>query len=326
MASGYGSPIHELSGRLGRLGLSLYAQARPQVWAITLLAGLVSYGAVNWALVNRGSLSLLPISLLIGSFLVPVVVVLWLQESGAACDMSPAVPTVAFLAGGVLGLLVAHILTPLFFKLPGSRLLMIGTSEEAAKLLAVLAVLGLPLGRACPSGPRAGLVLGASAGLGFAAMESMGMAFRSVFEQGYSQNVMDQILFARSLLGPLAHGTWTALLAAAVWPLRSSRGLADWLGALAAFAIASALHALWNLPRFLSVDLYHRFMAPAVPYLPLPVWHLAVGAVSLGILLVYVRGRLEWPRPLARHQVVAELQHCLELAGKLEEETTRPGP
>ena len=28
MVSGSGSPIHELSGRLGRLGLSLYAQAR----------------------------------------------------------------------------------------------------------------------------------------------------------------------------------------------------------------------------------------------------------------------------------------------------------
>jgi len=320
------SPVQELSGRLGRLGFSLYAQGRPQAWALTLLVGLVCYGAVNWALVARDNLSLLSISLLIGSFLVPVVVVLWLQESGAAWDMPAAVPTVTFLAGGVLGLLGAHILTPLFFKLPGSRLLMIGTSEEIAKMLAVLAVLGLRLGRSCPSGPRVGLVLGASAGLGFAAMESMGMAFRSIFERGYSHEVMDQILFARSLLGPLAHGTWTALLAASVWPLRSSRRLEDWLTALAAFVIASALHALWNLPRFLSVDLYHRFMAPAIPYLPLPVWHLAVGAVSLGVLLVFVRGRLDWPRPLTRQQVVGELQTCLELAGKLTDGVNHPGP
>ncbi len=315
----------ELASRLGRLSLSLHTRRRPQTWAFTLLLGLGVYALVNWALETRESLSLLPISILIGSFLVPVVVVLWLQEAGAACDMPLPAPTVAFLAGGGLGLLGAHVLTPLFFKLPGSRLLMIGASEEIAKLLAVLAVLLLPLGRACPASPRVGLVLGASAGLGFAAMESMGMAFRFVFEHGVSKNQMDQILFARSLLGPLAHGTWTAMLASALWPLRARRELSGVALAGAAFALASALHTLWNLPRFLPTELSYRFMVPAIPYLPLPVWHLAVGALSLGGLLVFVRGRLDWPHPLTREQVLGELSECQALAEALEE-PTRPAP
>ncbi len=311
--------VQELAARLSRLSLGLYTRRRPQVWALTLLLGLLVYGLVNWALETRQSLSLLPISLLIGSFLVPLVVVLWLQEVGAAWDMPLPAPTVAFLAGGGLGLLGAHILTPLFFRLPGSRLLLIGSSEEIAKLLAVLAVLSLPLGRACPASPRVGLVLGASAGLGFAAMESMGMAIRFVFEQGASKNLMDQILFARSLLGPLAHGTWTALLASAVWPLRRRRQVPQALLALAALLLVSGLHTLWNLPRFLPADLSQRFMTPAIPYLPLPVWHLAVGALSLGGLLVFVRGRLDWPRPWTRAQVLAELSACLALAEEMDE-------
>jgi len=309
----------QLAARLSRLGLSLYTRGRPQVWALTLLLGLLVYGLVNWALETRQSLSLLPISLLIGSFLLPLVVVLWLQESGAACDMPLPAPTVAFLAGGGLGLLGAHILTPLFFRLPGSRLLLIGSSEEVAKLLAVLAFLALPLGRACPASPRVGLVLGASAGLGFAAMESMGMAIRFVFEHGASKSLMYQILFARSLLGPLAHGTWTALLASAIWPLRRRPTASGVLLGLAAFALATGLHTLWNLPRFLPADLSHRFMTPAIPYLPLPVWHLAVGALSLGGLLVFVRGRLDWPHTLTRAQVLAELAECLVLAEEMEE-------
>ena len=318
------SPLVELSRRLGRLGLSLYLQVRPQVWGVTLLVGLGVYAAVNWALASRQNAALVPVSLMIGSFLVPVVVVLWLQESGAAWDLPPAVPTLAFLAGGGLGLLGADILTPLFFRLPGSRVLMIGASEELAKLLAVGAVLLLPVGRACGSGPRVGLVLGASAGLGFAAAESMGMAFRFVLERGGTGGVMDQMLFARSLLAPLAHGSWTALLAAAAWPLRERRHLQAWLGFLVALALASGLHALWNLPRFLSADLYHRFMVPLVPYLPLPAWHVAVGLFSLLSLLLFVRGRLDWPRPLARDQVLAELRACLELAEKLEAGSNPP--
>ncbi len=317
--------VQQLAARLSRLSLGLYTRRRPQVWALTLLLGLLVYGLVNWALETRQSLSLLPISLLIGSFLVPLVVVLWLQEAGAAWDMPLPAPTVAFLAGGGLGLLGAHILTPLFFRLPGSRLLLIGSSEEIAKLLAVLAVLALPLGLACPPNPRVGLVLGASAGLGFAAMESMGMAIRFVFEQGVSKNLMDQILFARSLLGPLAHGTWTALLASAVWPLRRCREVSGVLLALAAFLLVSGLHTLWNLPRFLPAELSHRFMTPAIPYLPLPVWHLAVGALSLGGLLIFVRGRLDWPHPLTRTQVLAELSQCLTLAEEIEE-VTPPAP
>lgn len=309
----------DLATRLGRLGRVLQPPRRPRAWVVALLLGLAFYAGVNWLLAAQGSLALVPVSLLLGSFLIPVVVVLWLQESGAACDMPPAAPAMAFLAGSLLGLLGAHVLTPLFFQFPASKVLMIGASEELAKLAAVFSVLLLPMGRACPSGPRAGLVLGAAAGLGFSAMESMGAAFRFLVETGFSQGVMERILFARSLFGPLAHGSWTALLASAAWPLRERRGAGAVALAVAAFAAASGLHALWNMPRLLlSPEVYRNVMAPAIPYLPLPTWHMTFGAFSLVVFYLFVRGRLDWPRRPAKEEVLAELETCLGLAARLD--------
>lgn len=288
-----------------------------------MLLGLAAYAAINWFMERDARIALVPVSLLLGSFLIPFVVVMFLQESEAGSDLPPAAPTVAFAAGGLLGLLGAHLLTPLFFKLPGSRVLMIGTSEELAKLLAVLAVLLLPVGRHSPATARAGLVLGASAGLGFAALESMGMGFRFLIESGFSRSLMERILVARSLFGPLAHGTWSALLASAVWPLRADRSPRALLRAAGAFAAASGLHALWNLPRLLSEETNRAMMTTLVPFLPLPIWHVTVAFLSLLVLVLFARGRWNGSAAPTPAEVQAELAACHALAAELDAATPR---
>lgn len=284
-----------------------------------MMLGLAAYAAINWFMERDARIPLVPVSLLLGSFLIPFVVVMFLQESEAGADLPPAAPTVAFAVGGLFGLLGAHLLTPLFFKLPGSRVLMIGTSEELAKLLAVLAVLLLPVGRHSPATARAGLVLGASAGLGFAALESMGMGFRFLIESGFSRSLMERILVARSLFGPLAHGTWSAILASAVWPLRSDRSPAALARAVAAFAAASGLHALWNLPRLLPEETNRAMMTTLIPFLPLPIWHVTVALVSLLVLFFFARGTWSGTPPPGPGEVREELAACQALAEGLDD-------
>lgn len=282
------------------------------------MLGLAAYAAINWFMERDDRIALVPVSLLLGSFLIPFVVVMFLQESDAGADLPPEAPTIAFAAGGLLGLLGAHLLTPLFFRLPGSRVLMIGTSEELAKLVAVLAVLLLPVGRRTPATARAGLVLGASAGLGFAALESMGMGFRFLIESGFSRSLMERILVARSLFGPLAHGVWSAILASAVWPLREDRSPRALLRAAGALAAASVLHALWNLPRLLPEETNRAMMTTLVPFLPLPIWHVTVAVLSLFVLFLFARGRWAGSPPPSPDEVKVELEACRALAEGLE--------
>ncbi|NOU94062.1 cyclic nucleotide-binding domain-containing protein [Paenibacillus sp. LMG 31456] len=96
------------------------------------------------------------------------------------------------------------------------------------------------------------VVIGAAAGMGFAAVESMFYGW-SYLERG-STGEMLAVLWVRALLSPLGHGTWTAIAAAGIWLelnrrhaaqrtrfVRQRQGLA-----IALLLAAIALHALWD--------------------------------------------------------------------------------
>jgi CRP-like cAMP-binding protein/RsiW-degrading membrane proteinase PrsW (M82 family)/ribosomal protein L40E len=121
------------------------------------------------------------------------------------------------------------------------------------------------------------VVIGAAAGMGFAAVESMVYGW-SYLEQG-STGEMLAVLWVRALLSPLGHGTWTAIAAAGIWYglnrrhaaqrtrfVRQRQGLAT-----ALLLAAVALHALWD---FHFIDGLWRLLSMV-----------AVGAV--GLLLLY---------------------------------------
>jgi RsiW-degrading membrane proteinase PrsW (M82 family) len=115
-----------------------------------------------------------------------------------------------------------------------------------------------------------GIVLGAATGMGFAAFESMGYAFSALIGGG-GMETMHDVIRLRALLAPLGHGTWTAIIAAALWreyvkgyfPLNANL--------LVALVGSVMLHLLWDyLPPLVVVNL--------------PVLHLMLGAI--GILLL----------------------------------------
>jgi protease PrsW len=153
-------------------------------WLEVFLGGLllwvVSVAVTFWT----GNPNLIPVVILLGSFLVPVTFVVYAFERHADQVLTTQRIFIAFVYGGVLGVLGASILETEFLKQPsGLTYVGVGLIEEAVKL-AALWVVAVRLPRYTM---RDGIVLGATVGLGFAALESAGYAFTALFTmQGLS--------------------------------------------------------------------------------------------------------------------------------------------
>jgi len=91
-----------------------------------------------------------------------------------------------------------------------------------------------------------GLVLGAAAGMGFAALESSGYAFSALLLSRGSLTAVVLVTLLRGLLAPVGHGTWTAILASVLF--RESKGNRFHLNrkVLSAYLTVSILHGLWD--------------------------------------------------------------------------------
>ena len=260
-----------------------------QRWWLVLLVGLILYGATASELANSGNPNLVPTVIMLGAFLVPVTFVVFLYESGTLYDVP--IPTVAltFFWGGVLGVIAAQILEENLVAGMGIfSLLAAAFSEELAKPLGVLWLIR----RHEYAGELHGLVLGAAAGMGFAALESTGYGFTYLLLSHGNLDVLGQVLLTRGLLAPLGHGTWTAIVVGTVWRERMRGGF--WLNrrVVKGFGIAVLLHTLWdwtatavpiaiNLP---GLTLHWRFVDLFIPAVGLPIPALVLGAIGLWIL------------------------------------------
>jgi len=272
-----------------------------RVWWRVLIIGLVLYVITANLLSSTGNPNLVPTVILIGAFLVPVVYVVYLYESGALYDVP--IPTVAltFFWGGILGVIAATLLEEQLVAGMGFlSLLAVGFSEELCKPLGVLWLIR----RHEFADELHGLVLGGAAGMGFAALETMGYGFTYLILSHGNLAVMSDVLFTRGLLSPLAHGTWTAIVVGTIWRERMRGGF--WLNrrVVGGFAIAVILHTLWDftasaVPIDIVVPgmlLHLRVIDVMVPTVGLPVPGLIIGAIGLWILWRMFR---ESERPVA---------------------------
>jgi hypothetical protein len=158
----------------------------------------------------------------------------------------------------VLGLVVAALLEPVLVTGAGfGAALMVGFCEESAKAVAVLWFLRDKRLRS----ELDGLVLGAAAGMGFAALETAGYGFASFlggFADALGPNAslatlmnagiaaMTGVLVLRMALAVFGHGVWTAIVGAAIWRERGQPTEQRVPSILLAFVIAIVLHALWD--------------------------------------------------------------------------------
>jgi RsiW-degrading membrane proteinase PrsW (M82 family) len=277
-------------------------------WRIFVL-GLAAYLVVTQVLMVTQNLHMVPLELMLASVLVPAVFVVFCFEQSAFADMPFAVVSITFMSGAILGLTIAAVVEPLFLPptvasgstIPFSAALLIALCEESAKVISIIWFLRDRRLRS----ELDGLILGAAAGMGFAALETAGygfVAFLAGFTNSLSANPsttaaiaqgihqMNHSLILRMALAVFGHGVWTAIVCAAIWRDRRGSTLRLTLGVVLAFSIAVMLHALWDWTP-LSAYLTDT-TNPAVAVLVVFGWFLLIGAAGLFVLSFFLRESL----------------------------------
>lgn len=235
--------------------------------------------------------NLVPGLMFIGSFAVPVSTLIFFLEMNAPRNISIfMVMALAFL-GGVTSLFLALIL---FDRLNFLSSIMhasaAGIIEEAAKVLVVVLIVGRYTRYKWVLN---GLLFGAAIGMGFAAFESAGYAFRSENFQAMVDN-----LILRGLLSPFMHIVWTANAAAALWLVKGDRQF-QWnmfgdMRFLRVMLSSMILHMIWNadftilpIPVFLDIK---------YPILGVLAWIICFRLVQAGLTQLNEARRMEVER------------------------------
>jgi len=219
-------------------------------WRSVFFTGLVLWLASVAVTALTGNLNMIPTVVLLGSFLVPATAVVWYLDHYHSPELTVAVVFRAFIVGGVLGTLAASLLESWLLSDGVLIYLGVGLIEEAAKLLALLFV-GRHLARYTV---RDGIVLGATVGFGFAALESSGYALTALLaSQGTQASLSLTNLvfteFLRGILSPVGHGLWTAIVGAVLFAASRNGRLHITRGVLGAYLFVAVLHSLWDSMR-----------------------------------------------------------------------------
>jgi len=211
-------------------------------WWKTLLAGLALWIVTIVVTAFTRNTNLVPTLILLGSFLVPFCVVLFVIERVTG-SISTLQLILAFFVGGIFGVLGASLLE---VDLQQSIWVygLVGLIEEAVKAVLVV-IVGW---RVVPKTAKQGALLGATIGAGFAAFESAGYAFNAaITSQGVDLLSLLQTEVVRAILAPVGHVLWTAVFGAVLFGcahLKPKFRWSPWI--LLAYAGAALLHALWD--------------------------------------------------------------------------------
>jgi RsiW-degrading membrane proteinase PrsW (M82 family) len=218
---------------------------RRWAWLLVLAIGSALLLLEHHAVVATGNLDLVPSLLLLGAVLLPVTFLLYLDGRAPVYDLPLSALLVCGLVGGVLGTVVASLLEyNTLLSLGVLPTVMIGLSEETAKLLVPLAVLAVTPYR---TNPADGLLVGVAVGIGFAVLETLGYGFVTLLATGGDLTATVELLLVRGILSPAGHAAWTGLAAVALWYayLRRWRPRAL-LAAAGTFVLVVLLHAAWD--------------------------------------------------------------------------------
>jgi len=216
----------------------LGTRRRKRYWLV-LLVGVFVFGLLTVAAQMTDSPTAVYAVMAVGSLIGPVVFVLHLAESNILTER-PLELVVTAILGAALGLPPAIALQREAGMIPGSLVsaLLVAAIEEPAKVLGVVWLLRRPALRFRMDG----VIFGAAAGMGFAAIETGMYAFARVETVG----ALVGVLWLRALLSPFTHGTWTAIVCATIWRERAAGWWRGGIRIAAAFAAVVLLHGLWD--------------------------------------------------------------------------------
>jgi RsiW-degrading membrane proteinase PrsW (M82 family) len=238
--------------------------------------GLVTFAVAALLVVLLGTTgvpTLVPVTLLATSSVVPATLICFLVEKYDKTGISFHTLTLTFLAGGTIGIICTvlfHLVLEVFIGGLLASAVFAGLLEEPAKLLGTAWRWRHP----AYDRPMDGLIIGTVSGFGFAVFETAGYGFVALAEKGVQGMVVNELV--RNVLAPFGHGLWSGIFAAAFWQCGR-----DWKRAIharvfqTALLYAIGLHALWNASQgdeslgflfivasgLLSVRLYRRLLA-----------------------------------------------------------------
>ncbi|WIB59736.1 PrsW family glutamic-type intramembrane protease [Curtobacterium sp. MCLR17_007] len=211
-------------------------------WWKTLVVGFVLWVVTIVVTVYTSNTNLVPTIILLGSFLVPFTVVLFVIERVTGTVSTMQLVT-AFFVGGILGVLGASLLES-DLRQGALIYLLVGLAEEFVKGV-LLVVVGW---RVRPKTARQGALLGATVGAGFAAFESAGYAFNAaITTRGIDLASLLQTEVLRAILSPVGHVLWTAILGAVLFGVAHGRPRFRWTWTvLVTYVVVSVLHGLYD--------------------------------------------------------------------------------
>jgi RsiW-degrading membrane proteinase PrsW (M82 family) len=221
--------------------------SRRWAWLGVLAIGLILYFVVLRTLVHTQNPNFVPALILLGATVVPLAFLTFAQARTGRWEVPTSALLVAALFGGVIGTVVAGTLE--YDTLRGLGMLpmiLVAIIEEAAKLIVPVVLLFTVLLRHGRRLPTDGLIIGVAAGMGFAALETMGYAFTALLSSQGNIGSVEETLFVRGLTAPAGHTAWTGLTAGALWALIATPNGRHLLTFVATFIGAVALHAAWD--------------------------------------------------------------------------------
>ncbi|MDM7893062.1 PrsW family glutamic-type intramembrane protease [Curtobacterium caseinilyticum] len=272
-------------------------------WWKTLIAGFLLWVVTIVVTVVTSNTNLVPTIILLGSFLVPFTVVLFVIERVTGTVSTMQLVT-AFFVGGILGVLGASLLEA-DLRQGAFIFVVVGFVEEFVKALLLL-VVGW---RVRPKTARQGALLGATIGAGFAAFESAGYAFNAAITQrGIDLVSLLQTEVVRAVLSPVGHVLWTAIIGAVLFGTARSGARFRWSwGVAVAYVVSSVLHGLWDSNATLSTVLAFvltgtPFSAAASGSVPPGLAGFATTLYVVGLLVVTVIGVVVLVGVLVHHR------------------------
>lgn len=239
-----------------RLTSAETAWPQPWLWSRVLIGLGISFAMLMLCCEIFNNINALPGTIILGSFMVPVAVLVFFFELNTPKNVSFYNVLKIFLVGGGASLLFTLLL---YSVIEGS---------ENAYLSAVLTGVIEEIGKA---GIVAyfiyrekdtkytvnGLLIGAAVGAGFAAFESAGYAFRFFLTSDF--DMMMEVIYLRAFLAPGGHVVWAAMSGYAMMLAKGEGPLSMSVFGKAQFWkifwIAVVLHAIWDMPLLTSVSI-----------------------------------------------------------------------
>ncbi len=217
----------------------------PRVFWRVLFGAIGAYVLLRIGFAVFKSPNLLPGLAVIGSFVVPLAVVILFFELNTPKNVSVYQVGKLLLAGGALSLVLTTLLVRVFSGSSSGDFvpaMLAAVLAETGKALALLIVVG----QARYRWQLNGLLFGAAVGAGFAGFALAGYGFHPAASADGTFGMMH----LRGLLTPGGHVIWTAIVGSAIWKAKDDKpfqlGMLIHPVAIRRWAIAVVLHGLWN--------------------------------------------------------------------------------